>query len=184
MSVFTTVGLTTEEIGAIDAGRPVAKVLPWGGPSEVYVFGAVHVNGSPESYLKSARDVRRLSGTPGYLGIGEIRDDATVADLSPLTFEPEDLQALKKCREGACDVQLPTTSIQAFRDGVDFSRPDAAEQANALARPMVLQLLPAYQQGGHHALQVVLENVGRPHVPHQVPGLLAQRLHKEHDLFR
>jgi len=152
MSVFTTVGLTTEEIGAIDAGRPVAKVLPWGGPSEVYVFGAVHVNGSPESYLKSARDVRRLSGTPGYVGISEIRDDATVADLNPLTFEPEDLQALKKCREGACDVQLPTTSIQAFRDGVDFSRPDAAEQANALARPMVLQLLRAYQQGGHHAL--------------------------------
>ena len=52
MSVFMTVGLTTEEIGAIDAGRPVAKVLPWGGPSEVYVFGAVHVNGSPESVLE------------------------------------------------------------------------------------------------------------------------------------
>ena len=93
-----------------------------------------------------------MSGTPGYLGISEIRDDATVADLNPLTFEPEDLQALKKCREGACDVQLPTTSIQAFRDSMDFSRPDAAEQANALARPMVLQLLRAYQQGGHRAL--------------------------------
>jgi len=59
---------------------------------------------------------------------------------------------LKSCREGSCDVQLPTASIQAFRDGVDFSRPDAAEQANRLARPMVLELLRSYQQGGHHAL--------------------------------
>jgi len=42
--------------------------------------------------------------------------------------------------------------IQTFRDGVNWSRPDAAEQANALARPMVLELLRAYQQGGNRAL--------------------------------
>jgi hypothetical protein len=152
LPIFTGLGLTAAEIAAVDAGRPVAKVLPWGEPSEVYVFGAVHVDGSPEAYLKGARDVRRLSGTPGYLGIGEIPDKATVADLSALTFEPDDVNALKHCREGACDVQLPTTSIQAFRDGVDFSRPDAAEQANALARPMVLQLLRSYQEGGDRTL--------------------------------
>ena len=120
LPIFTGLGLTAEEIAAVDAGRPVAKVLPWGGPSEVYVFGAVHVDGSPETYLKAARDVRRLSGTPGYLAIGELRAEATVADLNALTFEPDDVKALKHCREGACDVQLPTTSIQAFRDGVDF----------------------------------------------------------------
>ena len=152
VSLFTTLGLTSEEIAAVDAGRPVAKVLPWGGPSEVYIFGAVHVDGSPETYLKAARDVRRLSGTPGYLGIGELPDDATVADLGGLAFEPDDVKALKSCREDSCDVQLPTTSIQAFHDGVDFSRPDAAEQANRLARPMVSRLLRSYQQGGHHAL--------------------------------
>jgi hypothetical protein len=152
VSVLTALGVTSEEIAAIDGGRPLAKVLPWGGPSEVYVFGAVHVDGSPETYLKAARDVWRLSGAPGYLGIGELRDDATVDDLRALTFEPDDVKALKNCREGACDVQLPTTSMQAFRDGVDFRRPDAAEQANALARPMVLRFLRSYQQGGHRAL--------------------------------
>jgi hypothetical protein len=152
VSLFTTLGLTSEETAAVDAGRPVAKVLPWGGASEVYVFGAVHVDGSSETYLNAARDVRRLSGTPGYLGIGELSDAATVADLNALAFEPDDVKALKSCREGSCDVQLPTASIQAFHDGVDFSRPDAAEQANRLARPMVLRLLRSYQQGGHHAL--------------------------------
>jgi hypothetical protein len=152
LPIFTGLGLTAEETAAVDAGRPVAKVLPWGGPSEVYVFGAVHVDGSPETYLKAARDLRRLSGTPGYLAIGELRDEATVADLNALMFEPDDVKALKNCREGTCDVQLPTTAIQAFRDGVDFSRPDAAERASALARPMVLQLLGSYQHGGNHAL--------------------------------
>src|SRR4249920_2952448 len=152
LTIFTDLGLTSQQIADIDAGRPVAKVLSWGGPSEVYVFGAVHVEGSPETYLEAARDIGRLGGTPGYQGIGEIRDDATVADLSALAFDPDDVKALKNCREGSCDVQLPTTAIQAFHDGVNWSRPDAADQANALARPRVLQLIQAYQRGGNEAL--------------------------------
>ena len=151
-AIFTELGLTPQQIAAIDDGRPVAKVLSWGGPSEVYVFGAVHVAGSPDTYLQGARDLARLGGAPGYQGIGEIRDDATVADLSALAFDPEDVKALKDCRAGSCDVQLPTSAIQAFHDRVEWSHPDAADQANALARPMVLQLLQAYQKGGNEAL--------------------------------
>ena len=151
-SILTTLGLTAEEVASVDAGRAVAKVLPWGGPSEVYVFGAVLVEGTPETYLKVARDIQRLNRASGYLGIGEIPDRATVADLGAVAFDADDVKALKSCREGACDVQLPTASIQEFRDGVDFSRPDAADQANALARAMLLRLVRAYQQGGHRAL--------------------------------
>jgi len=152
LAILKTLGLTAEDMAAVDAGRPVAKVLPWGGPSEVYVSGVVHVDARPETYLSAARDVQRLNGASGYLGLGEFRDDTTVADLAGLVFEADDVKALKSCRESACDVQLPAASIQAFHDGVDFSRADASEQANALARSMVLQLLRAYQQGGHRAL--------------------------------
>src|SRR5678816_4390025 len=135
LTIFADLGLTPQQIAAIDLGRPVAKILPWGGSSEVYVFGAVHIAGSPETYLEAARDVGRLSATPGFQGIGEIRDGATVADLGALAFDADDVKALKTCREGSCDVQLPTSGIQLFRDGVeDWSRPDAADQANTLAR--------------------------------------------------
>ena len=150
--IFTALGLTSEQRASIEAGRAVAKVLPWGGPSEVYVFGAVHVDGAPETYLKAARDVSRLRGTPGYLGVGELPAEATVSDLTPLTLEADDVKALKNCREGSCDVQLPTASIQAVRDTVNFSRPDAAEQVNALARQMIVALLRQYRQGGLRAL--------------------------------
>ena len=101
LSFLTTVGLTADEIAAVDAGRPVAKVLAWGAPSEVYVFGAVHVDGTPETYLKAARDVGRLNGAPGYMGIGELSEQATLADLAALAFEADDVKALKNCREGA-----------------------------------------------------------------------------------
>ncbi len=152
LKIFTDLGLTAEQIAAIDAGRPLAKVLSWGGPSEVYVFGAVHVNGSFERYLEASRDVGRLSGREGYQGIGELRENAIVADLSALALDSDDVKALKKCREGSCDVQLPTTAIQAFHDGVNWSRADVADQVNALARSRVLQLVQAYQRGGNEAL--------------------------------
>jgi hypothetical protein len=67
-------------------------------------------------------------------------------------LEPDDVKALRSCREGACDVQLPATSIQVLHDGVDFTRPNAAEQANELGRPMTLRLFRSYRQGGHLTL--------------------------------
>jgi len=152
LKVFTDLGLTAKQTAAIEAGQPVAKVIAWGESSEIYVFGAVHIDGSPEAFLQAARDVGRLSGKPGYQGAGELRENATVADLGGLALDPDDVKALEDCRAGSCDVQLPTTAIQAFRDGVNWSRPDAAEQVNALARPMVLQLLKAYRSGGNKAL--------------------------------
>jgi hypothetical protein len=152
LEIFTSLGLTPQQIADIDAGRPVATILQWGAPSEVYVFGAVHVAGSPDTYLEAARDIGRLSRTPGYKGAGEIREDATAADLLALEFEPDDVKALRKCREESCDVQLPTSAIEQFRDSVDWSRPDAADQANALARPELLRLLQAYRRGGNEAL--------------------------------
>jgi hypothetical protein len=153
-ALFTQFGLTPPQIAAIDQGRPVAKVLPWGGPSEVFVFGAVRVNGAPEAYLKAARDVRRLAGTPGYLGVGELSATATVADLSGLTLDADDVKALKSCREADCEFQLPTATIRELQTTVDWSRPDAAVQVNALARERVLGLIREYQRGGNSALGI------------------------------
>jgi hypothetical protein len=149
---FTHMGLTPQQVAAIDQGRPAAKVLSWGGASEVFVFGAVFINGSPGTYLKAARDIKRLAKSEGYLGIGELQPTATVADLSAMTLEPDDVKALKNCKEGDCDVQLPIDSIQAFRDKVNWSQPDPSSQVNALARGMVIDLLQAYQRGGNAAL--------------------------------
>ena len=150
--LFGQVGLNSQQTAAIDAGQAVAKVLPWGGPSEVFVFGAVHIDGSSETFLELTRNVGRLSGTPGYLAVGEL--SATTSDLGGLTLDPDDLKALKTCREGACDVQLPTSSITAFQNAVDWGKPDAAGQANGLARGMVLDLVRAYRRGGNTALGV------------------------------
>jgi hypothetical protein len=166
-AVFAQLGITSEQQAAIDKGRPVAKDLSWGTSSEVFVFGAVHITGSPGAYLKMARNVPALSGTPGYLGVGEIPENATSANLAGLSLDPDDIKALRKCREGSCDVQLPTSSIQAFQDAVNWSQPDPAGQVNALARGMVLDLVREYRRGGNVALGVYRDK--------EHPALVAQQ---------
>jgi hypothetical protein len=153
-ALFAQVGLNAQQVAAIDKGQPVAKVLSWGGPSEVYVFGAVYISGSSDAYLKAARAIGKLEGTKGYLGIGEIAPNATSADLRALTLEPDDIKALKKCQEGSCDVQLPTSAMQTFQSTVNWSQPDAAvaDHVNGIARGMVIDLLREYRRGGNAAL--------------------------------
>jgi hypothetical protein len=173
-ALFEQLGLTAQQRAAIDEGRPVAKVLSWGRPSEVYVFGAVYIDGSPATYLKAARDIGQFARTPGYLAIGELPATPTSADLSGLTLEPDDVKALKSCREGACDVQLPTASIQAFHDAVNWSEPDAAGQVNGLARGMVLDLIRQYRHGGNVALGVYLDKENPARVAEQFETMVGR----------
>ena len=174
LSVFAQLGLTSQQIAAIDAGRPVAKVIPWGGPSEVYVFGAVRVNGSPAAYLRAVRDTGGLARTPGYLGVGELTAASSVADLSSLSLDADDVKALRGCHEGACDVQLPTASIRTFQDAVKWSQPDAADQVNALARSMVLNLVREYRRGGNAALGVYRDKEHPARVAEQFEAMVGR----------
>ena len=174
LEIFATMGLTPKEVAAIDEGRPVAKVVSWGGPSEVYVFGAVSVNGSPDAYLRIARNVNGLARVDGYLGIGELPANATVADLARLTLEPDDRKALKNCREGACDLQLPAGSIQRFRESIDWSHAGAADEADALARVMLIELLDAYRRGGNDALGVYRDKAHPARVAEQFATMVGR----------
>lgn len=175
LPVFTRLGLTPAEVAAVDKGRPVARVLSWGEPSEVYVFGAVHITGSPDTYLKSARDVKRLAGAKGYLGIGELpATSIDPADFSGLVLDPDDIKSLKECKEGDCDVQLPSGSIQAFRESVNWGQADAAGQVNRLAREMVADSIREYRKGGNATLGEYRDNENPTRISEQFEKMVGR----------
>jgi hypothetical protein len=97
-----------------------------------------------------ARDTAHLNSARGYLGAGELGNPATIADLSAITVDPSDITALKTCREGSCDLQLPVASIAKFREA--SAAANAADEVNGLARTMLLALVRAYHDGGNAAL--------------------------------
>jgi len=59
-------GLNEEQIAAIRSGKAVAKAVESPTPDEVYVFGSVYVEATPESYLKLASDIDALRKLPSY----------------------------------------------------------------------------------------------------------------------
>jgi hypothetical protein len=148
------VGLGEDQIGAIRSGKAVAKVIESRTPDEVFVFGSVYVDASPESYLKLASDVNALRKLPGYLAIQSFSDSPQLSDLEGFTLEKQEIDELKKCKMGHCEVQLPTEAMEQINQSIDWSAPDVVDRVNHLARQMAFQALRNYMNGGNMALGV------------------------------
>jgi len=146
------IGLNNDQIAEIRAGKAVARILDSRTPDEVFVFGAVYVQSTPEDYLRLASDVDSLRKLPNYLAIHKFSDPPRLSDLDGLTLEADDIQQLKTCKPGHCEVQLPSDAMEAFQRSVDWSAPDVANQVNRLAKEMMLEALSRYEQGGNAAL--------------------------------
>jgi len=151
------VGLKEEQIAAIRNGKAIAKVVESRTPDEVFVFGSVYVQSTPEKYLKLASDIDALRKLPNYLAIRKFSDPPQLSDLDGFTLEASDIKQLKNCEPGKCDVQLPAEAMDAFKQSVNWSAPDAANQVNRLAQKMALEAIQRYTQGGNAALGTYMD---------------------------
>jgi len=145
-------GLNEEQIAAIRSGKAVAKVVESPTPDEVYVFGSVYVEATPESYLKLASDIDALRKLPSYLAVQSFSDPPQLSDLDGFALEHQDIEELKTCKVEHCEVQLPTEAMEEFKQSINWSAPDVADRVNRLARRMALKALLEYMQGGNTAL--------------------------------
>jgi len=132
------VGLTGDQIASIRSGKAIAKMIDSPTADEVFVFGSVYINSTPESYLKFASDIDQLRKLPGYLAIRKFSDPPRLSDLEGFTLDDDDVKELKNCKAGSCQV--------------NWSAPDAADQVNRLGQQMALQALQQYVEGGNEGL--------------------------------
>ncbi len=148
------VGLSEEQIAAIRSGQPVAKNMPSRTPAEVFLFGAVYIHASPESYLRFARDIDRLRKLPYTLALEIFSDPPQLSDLKDFSFDSADVQALKNCQPGDCLIQMPASTIEELRRSINWAAPDVDKQLKQLLQMTLLQRLLAYQHAGDQALGV------------------------------
>ena len=148
------VGLNEKQIASIQNGKALALVIESPTPDQVFVFGAVYVKSTPEEYLNLASNIDSLRKLPSYLAIDEFSNPPKLSDLDDFTLDEQDIQELRKCKPGRCDVQLPTDAIETFQQSVDWSAPNVADQVNRLARQMIIEAMNRYQQGGNAALGI------------------------------
>jgi hypothetical protein len=148
------IGLSGDQIKAIRSGQSVAKILDSPTADEVFVFGAVYVRSTPEEYLKLASDIDALKKLPNYLAINKFSDPPQLSDLDRLSLEEDDFKDLQKCREGKCEIQLPTDAMEEFQAKVNWSAPTARDEANRIAKNLMLEALRKYEEGGNAELGV------------------------------
>jgi hypothetical protein len=144
-------GFAQEDLDAIERGEPIAKLMKTEEDTETRILGVVKIRGTPEDYVARQRDVVSLEKGTGVLQIGRFSDPPKAADLASLTLDPDDVEDLKECRPGRCDIKLSDASISAFGK-LDWKAPDAVPNAEKIARGMIADFLNAYQKGGNEAL--------------------------------
>ena len=146
------VGLNDDQIRDIRQGKAIAKILESRTPDEVFVFGSVYINSTPESYLKFAEDIDSLRKVPSYLAIRKFSDPPKISDLEGFTLDEEDVKQLKNCKPDHCEIQLPAETMDEFQKAINWKSPDVADQVNHLGQKMALEALLEYQKGGNTAL--------------------------------
>ena len=167
------IGLSDDQIAAIRGGQAFAKNLHSRNGDEIFVFGAVYIKATPESYVKFARDFDRLRSFPGYLAIGQFSDPPQLSDLKALTLDSQDMKELQECKPGDCKIQLPASSIEEVHQSVDWSDPNAEQVLDEFVRKKMLEHVTAYQQQGNAVLGVYNDKRNPTQVPEQFKYMLS-----------
>ena len=139
--------LSPGQVTGIQNGKAFAKILPTSNPSDIFVCGAVYIHAKPAAYLQFMQDMTRRKTVTGYLGAGKFSAPPTVGDLDGLSLERDDIEDLKNCRPGDCELQLPEESMEAARAAIQWNSPDVAEQVTILAKRGIVRLLEGVSPG-------------------------------------
>lgn len=167
------IGLSQDQIASIRSGHPVTKNLPSRTPAEVFLFGTVYVHAAPESYIKFAGDYERLRKLPNYLALGLFSNPPQLSDLKGFSFESGDIEDLKTCKPGDCEIQMPASSIEELHQSINWSAADVNGQVNQLLQKTALQRLLAYQREGNEALGIYNDKRSPTEVPKQFAYILS-----------
>ena len=167
------IGLSQDQIAAIRDGQPVTKALASRTPAEVFLFGAVYIHAAPESYIQFARDLDRLRKLPNYLALGAFSNPPRPSDFKGFSFDSDDIQALKNCKPGDCQIQMPASSIEELRRSINWSATDASEQVNRRLQETAVQRLLDYQREGNQALGIYNDKPNPSEVPKQFANMIS-----------
>ena len=137
---------TSDQLAAVDAGTPVAVVLPSGGDSEIAVVGAVFVHATAARLVSLLQNVERLETGKRFIRTRRLSNPPRLGDFAGFQLPAGDVEALRDCRPGRCDVKLSQDGFDLFAK-TDWSAPDAADGVNARTRQWSLDYVLAYRKG-------------------------------------
>jgi hypothetical protein len=150
----TDLSLTAAERKRLQSGRPVTKLVDVDASKEVSVFGAIWISAPIRRYVEAMEDIESFERGASFIVTRRISAPPGIDDFAQLRLPEQDVQSLRACRVGDCDVKLDERALNRFRTEVDWKAPDARDAADALMRQISLEYVTAYLEGGNERLPV------------------------------
>lgn len=144
--------LTESELATVERGQPVAKILDVKEKREVAAFGIVRVQTPRPFFVERFRDIEQFKRSAAVLQIGRFSDPPRSEDVRDLIIDPVDIDSMRTCRVGDCDVRLSRATIERFRREIHWSSPRWRDEVTALARESLVEYAAAYLVAGDQAL--------------------------------
>jgi hypothetical protein len=143
---------TNDNFSSLEKGETVVKLLPVTDKKEVAIFGIVRMINAPEVSLNEFRDSLAQKENKSLADSGIINVPPNLSEIQSLSLEKKEIEALKKCEVGKCDLKLSAAMINRFKTEIDWNSSDYEESANQLFRQMMLDYVANYSANGNKAL--------------------------------
>ena len=147
------VALSSSERQSLERGDPVVAMLHGEG-HELAVFSAIQVGRDVtiDRAVAWMRQVEELRRGRYLLATGRFSQVPQLGDLEALTLDVDDLEDIRVCRPGRCDLKLSAREIAHLRGTIEEAGPRWQEKLQVAFREIVLARVLAFAHGGHPRL--------------------------------
>jgi hypothetical protein len=145
------VGFAAADLGTLANGQVIARV-DTGDAGEIVAIGAAQVRSSRAQ--TTAYYGQMISYVDGQvtLAFGRFSNPPTINDVQGLTLDKNEIEAIRSCKPGNCDLRLGGAGIEAIRRNIDWKAPDASARVQEAVRGAVVDYVTAYMKRGDDAL--------------------------------
>ena len=132
---------------AISSGHAVVDVVQV--PEvDLAVIGAVRTTAGGDRLLAWFREIEQLQTGPHAQTVRRFSDPPQIADLSGFALDDQDLESLRECRPGRCDIKLSAGEIAAVQRALRAAGPRWKPAVQDAFRQLMLDRARAYLAGG------------------------------------
>jgi hypothetical protein len=103
---------------------------------EVAIAGMIAVRVTPETFIRRLEDIEDFKRADAVRQIKKVSTPPVLGDFADLQLEPSEVSALRHCRLGNCDLQLPASAIGSL-EHVPWTTATAADQALGIVKRML-----------------------------------------------
>src|SRR5262245_61693913 len=125
----TVAGFPPDRLAALETGAAIVKTTTEN-KGEVAVVGAVRIRTTKEHIQLYFDEYMKFEDGTVVLRVGRFGEPPTLADVARLELEKNDVEALRACTPGDCDVKTGA-GLAELKAAIDWKRPDYAEQVRS-----------------------------------------------------